>query len=230
MSWRGPFARARHPAALDVSEAYERWAPLYPADAGNELMRLEQRAMTRLLPEVAGLDAVDVGCGSGRYLRLLRARGARRCLGVDPARAMLERCRGLPAHLAGARLPSLPLLRATFDVAVCGLVLGHVEDLEAALREIARVLRPGGRLLYSDVHPDGARHGWRRTFVSDDGREYAVRHFVHPLDRQLEALAAAGLVVEATDEPRVEETAEWRGTRALFVARARLSVSGGSRA
>jgi malonyl-CoA O-methyltransferase len=191
-------------------------------------MRLEQRAMTRLRPGVAGLDAVDLGCGSGRYLRLLRTWGARRCLGIDPARAMLARCRGLPAHLACAGLPHVPLRSATFDVALCGLVLGHVEDLEAALREVARILRPGGRLLYSDVHPEGARQGWRRTFVATDGREYAVRHFVHPVERHLQALAAAGFVVEATAEPRVEEAAAWRGTRALLVVRARRSDGAGS--
>jgi malonyl-CoA O-methyltransferase len=221
LSWLGAFTRARHAAPLEVSEAYERWAPVYPGHAANELMRLEQEAMIRLLPDVAGRDGLDVGCGGGRYLRLLRETGARLCVGVDSTPAMLARCRELPAGLACARLPLLPLRDAAFDVALCGLVLGHLEDLEAALREIARVLRAGGRLLYSDVHAEGAARGWRRTFVAADGREYAVRHFVHSLSAHHRALEAAGFELEAVEEPRVRETAAWRGTRAVFVARAR---------
>jgi len=216
LAWR-PF---REPPELDVSTAYARWAETYPREPANELMRLEQREVLRLLPELAGRRLVDLGCGSGRYLAKAAALGVGPSVGLDPAPAMLARAAGLGARLVGGALPALPFRDGSFDVAVCGLVVGHLPELAPALAEMARVLRPGGVLVYSDLHPEGERHGWRRTFVAADAREYAVRHFVHSLEAHFEACAAAGLAVEEVAEPRVESVRRWRGAPAAVVVRA----------
>ena len=219
MSWLATLSR-RRPALLEVGEAYARWAPSYPREPANEMMRLDQREVLRLLPDVRGLRVLDVGCGAGRYLDLLATRGALRVVGLDPEPAMLARTGGR-VPVACAALPRLPLPSAAFDVVVCALVVGHLPDLAGALGELARVLRPGGTLVYSDVHPAGAAYGWRRTFRGLDGREYAVRHVVHPRSAHETACAAAGLAVDAVAEPRADAPGRDGRIPALLVVRAR---------
>jgi ubiquinone/menaquinone biosynthesis C-methylase UbiE len=162
-------------------------------------MEVEQAAMLDLLPNVDGLDALDVGCGTGRYARLLLARGAR-VVGVDLSDAMLGRARAGGARLIRADLRALPLRGASFDIVVSGLTLGDVAELDDAMAEMARVLRSGGRLVYSVVHPIGAQAGWARTF-DESGRTFEVETCWHPIDAHANALAAAGLEIERQREP-----------------------------
>lgn len=96
---------------------------------------------------------LDVGCGTGR---LLRRAGARwpdaQLIGVDPAEGMLEVARrktiGGKFHLAGAE--SLPLPSASVDLALSSISFHHWPDQLGGLRQIARVLRPGGQLCLAD--------------------------------------------------------------------------------
>ena len=98
---------------------------------------------------------LDLGTGTGRNLPLVPA-GAR-ALGVDTRRDVLERARrrgpGIPVVLA--RAEALPFRAGTFETVLCGLVLCSVDDPDAALAEIRRVLRPDGalRLLEHVRHP-----------------------------------------------------------------------------
>lgn len=99
----------------------------------------------------------DLGCGSGQLLEALAGR-VRHLVGVDDSAAMLQAAkRRLRGHdgvdLRRGRLESLPLDDAELDVAFCVLVLHHVPEPLAALREAARVLRPGGRLVLLDMAP-----------------------------------------------------------------------------
>ena len=97
----------------------------------------------------AGGDAriLDAGCGSGRNMVALARRGA--VTGVELAEQSLEaaRARGLGPVLPGSLDDPLPFADGAFDLAVALDVLEHVADDGAALRELARVVAPGGRLL-----------------------------------------------------------------------------------
>ncbi len=90
---------------------------------------------------------LDAGCGSGRNMVELARRGG--VTGIEPASQSLEaaRARGLGAVLPGSLDDPLPFDDDAFDLAVALDVLEHVADDEAALRELARVVAPGGRLL-----------------------------------------------------------------------------------
>lgn len=97
--------------------------------------------------------ALDLACGTGDIALALRARGAR-VVGLDVTRRMLELARlqrdgPLVSWLAGDML-SLPFAARSFDIVTTGYGLRNVPDLDRALDEIARVLRPGGRFLSLD--------------------------------------------------------------------------------
>ncbi|HEX8205992.1 MAG TPA: methyltransferase domain-containing protein [Solirubrobacteraceae bacterium] len=105
-----------------------------------------------------GERVLDVGCGTGFYVaELLEDVGPDGAVtGVDPSAPMLtvarERCAGAPnVTFAEGAATALPVEDASFDAAVSVQVLEYVEDVDAALRELRRVLRPGGRLVVWDV-------------------------------------------------------------------------------
>jgi malonyl-CoA O-methyltransferase len=198
------------PPILPPAEAYALWASSYPAHAHNPLMQAEERAMLGLLPDsLRGQAVLDAGCGSGRYILHALQRGATRVTGVDLSPEMLARAR---AELGGARaevqlrqgrLTALPVDDGWANLTICGLVVGHLENLAAALAELRRATRPGGTLLCSDVHPIGHALGWLRDFKAGD-RHYAVRHTPHLYSDWHAACAASGLRIERVLEPMLD--------------------------
>lgn len=128
----------------------------------------------------AGFDAVgaqpgdhvlDIGCGNGLLtLELARAVGERGSVtGIDISREMLDGARERCADNPGIRLfeagaESIPVADGAVDRAVSLQVFEYVSDLPGALREVARTLRPGGRLVIGDMHFDS----W--IWFSDDPR------------------------------------------------------------
>lgn len=198
------------PPILPPAEAYALWASSYPAHAHNPLMQAEERAMLGLLPDsLRGQAVLDAGCGSGRYIMHALQRDAAQVAGVDLSPEMLARAR---AELGGARaevqlrqgsLTALPVDDGWADLTICGLVVGHLENLAAALAELRRATRPGGTLLCSDVHPIGHALGWLRDFKAGE-RHYAVRHTPHLYSDWHAACAASGLRIERVLEPMLD--------------------------
>jgi malonyl-CoA O-methyltransferase len=200
------------PHMLAPAQAYALWAASYPAHAHNPVMQAEERAMLELMPaSLHGQAVVDAGCGSGRYILHALRRGAACVTGVDLSPEMLERAdrelsverNGIPVELLQGSVTALPVADAWADLTVCGLVIGHLEDLRASLAELLRVTRPGGRLLCSDVHPIGHALGWVRDFKSGDER-YAVQHTQHLYSHWHAACAELGWQIERVLEPMLD--------------------------
>lgn len=127
---------------------------------------------------VAGAGAttvLDIGCGTGRLLRDVRARWPKgELIGVDPAEGMIAVARNLTpeATLLVGMAEALPLGAGSIDVALSTLSFHHWRDQAAALREIARVLRPGGRFVLVDV---SAPHWLGRLFGNPRARDGRAR-------------------------------------------------------
>ena len=111
-----------------------------------------------------------------------------------------------------------PFAAAAFDVVICGLAIGHTADLAGWMAETARVLRPGGTLLYSDLHPEAARAGLTRSFTDETRHSYTLPHWRHELDVQRAAAAAAQLEIVTVAEARVgiELTETFAGSEAFY--------------
>jgi len=199
---------------LETQAAYALWAPHYPAVPHNALMHVEQAAVLSLIPSVQGALVLDAGCGTGRYTTLLRSLGARVC-SVDRSRPMLSQAQSASRMLGDLR--ALPIATATFDVAVCGLALNDVVSLDPVIGELARVLRSGGVLVTSLIHPRGAEARWTRTFEVA-GSTWALPAHWHSSRDYERACRTAGLVLEQRLEPEIPGQ---RGPVALVVRAAK---------
>ncbi len=215
---RSVLRRDRLPV-LPPQEGYDRWAASYE-DNMNPVQALEADALARLLTDLRDRVVLDLGCGKGRVARLALEQGARETVGVDVSEAMLKAAAAsLPAasvRWVRADGRTLPFKAASFDVVICALMMGHVDDLEAALSEIARVLRPGGLLLLSDFHPYATLRGWQRAFTdAESGRSFAIENHPHLFDAYLRCFNRLHLVLETLEEPCYEDYP------VVFVMRAR---------
>ncbi|HEU5043263.1 MAG TPA: class I SAM-dependent methyltransferase [Nocardioidaceae bacterium] len=112
-----------------------------------------------LLGPVAGRDVLEVGCGAAQCARWLACHGAR-VVAVDLSFRQLQHARridqetGVPVAAACATATGLPFRAGSFDVAFSAFgALQFVHDADGAVREVARVLRPGGRFAFSVTHP-----------------------------------------------------------------------------
>lgn len=132
---------------------YGRW---FETPLGRRVWADERAALLPLLGPLQGKRVLDAGAGDGRLAVELVAAGAR-VVALDASVAMLREAsrRRVPEGGAllpvGGRLEALPFPDATFDLVVAMTVLCFVEDPSAALRELARVVLPGGRVVLGEL-------------------------------------------------------------------------------
>ncbi len=181
------------------------------------------------LDELDGFRHIlDVGTGDGQIARVLASRGAT-VVGVDPTQAQISvaaRRGGGPAYVrSGAN--ALPFAPQSVDAVLACLVFEHIDDLDDAIAEVARVLRPGGRFAFFLNHPllqtpdsgwiddhmvDPPEQYWRigpylvETATVEEVEKDIFIRFVHrPLSRYVNALIANGLSIERMLEPSPPE-------------------------
>lgn len=197
--------------------------------------------LLRLVGEVQGLRLLDLACGNGYMSRRFARQGAR-VTAVDANTPLIERIRlreeheplGITYHVADAAHLEM-LADGAFDVVTCNMALMDIEDAAGTIQEVARVLRPHGRLVASLSHPcfDKIKtSGWEieriypqttiwrkmsryRDLAVDEvpwlktpGGVTYTRAYHRPLSWYVRTLRASGLVVTALEEP--EPTEEFR--------------------
>jgi SAM-dependent methyltransferase len=137
----------------DLWEQYaEWWIDNFTGGADAEY---EEQILPFAAHELAGFETVlDVGCGDGQISRLLAANGAR-VVGIDPTwnQVVVASERGGGPAYARASADGLPFADASFDAVLACLVFEHIDAVDEAIGEIARVVRPGGRFSFFVNHP-----------------------------------------------------------------------------
>lgn len=188
----------------------------------NSRTLLLDEPMLRLAGDVAGLKVCDVGCGEGRFCRMLAERGAE-VTGVEPTARLIDEARR--KHPEGTYLEGvgerLPVESDSFDLVVCYLVLIDIAGYRAAINEMVRVAKPGGRILIANLNSfvTTRTNAWTRD---EDGKELYVAvdnyfdergqviswsgieivNFHRPFEVYMSALLAAGLRLTHFEEPR----------------------------
>lgn len=181
-----------------------------------------------LLGPVAGRDVLEVGSGAGQCSRWVRSRGGR-AVGLDLSHRQLQHSRRIDAE-TGVAVPSvlgtathLPFVADSFDVVFCSFgALQFVHEIERAVAETARVLRPGGRFAFSITHPTrwmfpddpsegglvAAQSYWDRlpyVEVDDDSGEVTYVEHHRTLGDWVSLLAGAGFRITDLVEPEWPE-------------------------
>ena len=199
------------------------WIDGFTAGADEEY---EEQILPLAAEELRGAARVlDVGCGDGQVSRLAWKLGAELVVGVDPTHNQISVAHergGGPAYVRGPAA-KLPFADAAFDAVVACLVFEHIDDVDEAIAEVARVLRPGGRFCFFLNHPllqtpnsgwiddqflDPPEQYWRiGAYLVEDAtieevdKDVFIRFVHRPLGRYVNALAANGLLIERMDEP-----------------------------
>jgi demethylmenaquinone methyltransferase/2-methoxy-6-polyprenyl-1,4-benzoquinol methylase len=144
-----------------VRTMFDRIAPVY--DAMNRVMTAGLDLRWRRLAAVAavrpGDRVLDAACGTGDLATAAARAGAGSVVGIDFSERMLERARRKAPQLEWVRgdLLALPFEDGSFDAATIGFGIRNAADLDLALAELHRVLRPGGRLAILEItQPTGA--------------------------------------------------------------------------
>ena len=182
---------------------------------------LLDRWMLDSLGDVGGQSVIDIGCGEGRFSRLLSGLGAT-VTGVDLTEPLLEQARALSTgetYLLSNAEDLNGIESSTFDIAVSYIVLVDLQDYRSAINAAYRVLRPGGRFIVCNIHPmrSSVSGGWikqgdTKLFYPVDnyteegpreftwfGRTFVNMHFT--LSSYIGAFLDAGFTLRRLHEP-----------------------------
>jgi SAM-dependent methyltransferase len=201
-----------------------RWAR-YPGH--DSYWRYHRDQFLELLPS-PGRRTVDIGCGEGRLTRHLKELG-HQIVGIDASPSMVAAARESDPSMdiRMADVAALPLDDASADLAVAFMSLHDIDAMPLAVREIARILKPGGKLCFAIVHPlNSAGRFERQTAdahfvvegdylrpfryseaVDRNGLAMTFHSQHRPFAAYFSALEEAGFLVEALREPSVPEHA-----------------------
>ena len=184
-----------------VTVGYGEWADTYD-DENNPVIIAEEAVVRSLIVNHPAGKALDAACGTGRHATYMASLG-HRVTGIDVSARMLDvaRSKVSSGQFEIADLTSMPLEDGAMDLAVCSLALTHCVDLRTPVRELGRVLRPGGTAIISDVHPFTVMLGVHAKYSRSRTETGFVRNYLHLPSDYLNAFQEAGFDVVRCIEP-----------------------------
>lgn len=168
------------------NELGEEWFDL--AQNGEARMCFIMPQMLKFLGDVKGKQILDLGCGEGGYSRELAQRGAR-VTAVDCSEPAIryateqaEKEGLLIEHYQRNSNDLFEIADESFDIVLCSMMLMDCEDFEGTIKEVVRVLKPGGRLFASVLHPcfDGNHDTGIGRQGSGADRQVVVMNYFEP--------------------------------------------------
>jgi ubiquinone/menaquinone biosynthesis C-methylase UbiE len=214
---------------VNLGEAWERhaanWLRWAREPGHDSYWTFHRERFIPTLPPPRGLT-VDIGCGEGRLTRDLKALG-HRVVGVDHSQSLIAAAREADpeGEYVVADAARLPFDEAAADLAVAFMSLMDMDDMRAAIREMARVLVPGGLVVAAVVHPvnsAGSSHGDELVVASyreqrryadtieRNGLEMTFESMHYSLEDYWRAFRAAELVVEDLEEIYDDDHPRWK--------------------
>jgi malonyl-CoA O-methyltransferase len=204
----------RRIAKLSPLEGYNRWAKSYHAEA-NPIKQLSDEFIAKSLPELKGRSVLDAGCGTGKFCTMAEQGGASLVKGIDLSPAMIEEAK---SNCPQGTFECVDLEVAKldkFDVVICGLVLGHINNF--MLPKLIGALKPGGHLIITDFHPQQTMMKARRTFKDiTSGRTFEITHTLHPLDEYFSIMRNSNVSIVSFVESRFRNSAVIFGIHAIL--------------
>ncbi len=205
----------------DVSGTYDVMSRSYDP-SGNPLVEVEEMVVSSLLRGLDFQDCLDAGCGTGRYALMLAAKG-KHVAAVDSSEGMLSVVareaeeRGLSVDIRREDVTALSAASSSFDLVICALALTHVKDIEGACAELARVLRKGGHLIVSDLHPDIQALRGADWTIDVDGKRLAYPSYHGNVSDYVDAVEKAGCDLLAAIDVPMQQSVRGLATGALVV-------------
>lgn len=187
---------------MSISDAYNEWSAIYDSNV-NRTRDLEADVTRQRLAGRRFASIIEIGCGTGKNTVFLAEIGAS-VLALDFSEQMLAKARSKVSapHVRFEQADVTKPWRAaddSADLVTCSLVLEHVESLDAAFAEAARVLRPGGWLLVNELHPFRQYGGTKARF--ERGAEIVeVDVFLHHVSDFTTAAERSGLRLRTLGE------------------------------
>ncbi len=216
------------PDLTRVKPGYDLWSKIYDEES-NPLVAIEERVIWSRIGDaesLKGLRVLDLGCGTGRHLARLVGLGAE-VMGIDFSPEMLQKAKqklealamaseGVSREIAqragGVKLvehdlhEELPFADGAFDLVVSGLVLEHLQNLDPIFAEAKRVLAPGGRAVFTAMHPAMFLRGTQARFTDPDSGELVMPgSLAHPFADFVMAPLRAGFSLKEIAEFAVDE-------------------------
>ena len=187
---------------MNVKEAYKNWSIQYDTNV-NKTRDLEAVSLRDMLSEIKFENCLEIGCGTGKNTEWLVAKG-KRIVAVDISEEMLSIAKQKitdksVSFLKADITENWSFTSLTFDLAVCSLVLEHIEDIQNVIRQIAEHLKVGGVLYIGELHPFKQYAGSKAKFETEAG-EQIVTAFTHHISEFTEAAQAHGLTIEEIKE------------------------------
>ena len=150
----------------------------YPSTIDPRILHV--KVVLEHLGDLNGKRVADVGCGKGRFARIVKERNpGASVVALDLAEAML---RPIPAEIerVAASMTALPLATEAFDGAYATESLEHAVDIPAAVAELARIVKPGGRIVIIDKNAEAwgrlKTPEWERWFGRKELEKLLARH------------------------------------------------------
>ena len=209
-------------ANSDWDTSAEAWIRHIGSEGDGSRKHVLDPAINNWLDDQSFSRALDVGCGEGRFCRMLQTRGIE-TTGIDPTQRLIDQAQIVNPkgqYILG-RAEDLPFENESFDLVVSYLSLIDIPDFRSAISEMARVLQPKGALLVANLtsfNSAGDGRGWKRDgfgqykyFKLDNYLEeransvsfagIQIENWHRPLSAYMQSYMDAGLQLELFDEP-----------------------------